>query len=368
MIIYKNYLKKIYYQNFYIHYKKFIGNNISFNEYSSLFIKPDNHQWVISSISEEYKKIFYQLGINILKESEYYQLKKQAIFYLSKYDALFKLDKKKMHRIAFPYYHGFPDKHEAFKKCIEALKLNHDYYSRVQVTNSRIENLILETGINKNKVFKIPISIDLDIVDIFKDETKEKIRDKYDIPQNAFVIGSFQKDGDGWGNGNKPKLDKGPDILIKILSGLKKEIPELFVLLSGPSRGYVKNELSKLGIKFMHIYLDKYEEIFLLYKSIDLYLVTSRDEGGPRAILESMACKCPIISSKVGQAVDLIDNNINGWLVDVANIEEYIEKIKYVYCTNVESQLNKALLTAKENSYKGQMNMWKNFMKGFIEN
>ena len=368
MIKYKNYLKRLYYQNFYIYYQKLTGNNINFHQYSSLYIKPDNHQWVISSISEEYKKIFYELGINILKETEFYQLKKQAIFYLSKYDALFKIDKKKMHRIAFPYYHGFPDQHEAFKKCIETLKLNHEYYSRIQVTNSKIQNLILETGIDKSKVFKIPISIDLDIIDMFKYQSKQKIRSNYNIPQNAFVIGSFQKDGDGWGNGNNPKLDKGPDILIKIISALKNEIPELFVLLSGPSRGYVKNQLSKLGIKFMHIYLEKYEDIFLLYKSIDLYLVTSRDEGGPRAILESMASKCPIISSKVGQAVDLIVNNQNGWLIDIGNIDDYVERIKYVYNANVDKQLNQGLITAKQNSYRAQTNIWKKFMNGFIEN
>ena len=46
-------------------------------------------------------------------------------------------------------------------------------------------------------------------------------------------------------------------------------------------------------------------------------MVTSREEGGPRAILESMATGTPIISTKVGQAIDIINNSNNGFLVDI---------------------------------------------------
>ena len=46
---------------------------------------------------------------------------------------------------------------------------------------------------------------------------KTDLRKKFNIPQSAFVIGSFQKDGNGWGEGNEMKLIKGPDILINVL-------------------------------------------------------------------------------------------------------------------------------------------------------
>ena len=44
-------------------------------------------------------------------------------------------------------------------------------------------------------------------------------KDKHNlgIPEDYTVIGSFQKDGKGWGEGLKPKLIKGPDILLKQL-------------------------------------------------------------------------------------------------------------------------------------------------------
>ena len=62
---------------------------------------------------------------------------------------------------------------------------------------------------------KIPISIDFGIFKNLSSVSKKTIRDYYKIPQNAFVIGNFQKDGDGWFFGNNPKLIKGPDIFLK---------------------------------------------------------------------------------------------------------------------------------------------------------
>ena len=45
--------------------------------------------------------------------------------------------------------------------------------------------------------------------------------------------------GVGWGDGLEPKLIKGPDVLLQTVALLRQRIPELFVLLSGPARGYV---------------------------------------------------------------------------------------------------------------------------------
>ena len=38
------------------------------------------------------------------------------------------------------------------------------------------------------------------------------------LPDDAFVVGSFQKDGVGWGDGLEPKLVKGPDVLVEALA------------------------------------------------------------------------------------------------------------------------------------------------------
>jgi len=87
-------------------------------------------------------------------------------------------------------------------------------------------------------------------------------------------------------------------------------------LLTGPSRGYIKKQLDEIGCKYSHIELSNYEEIPQYYKALDYYLISSREEGGPKSLMESWACGVPVISTPVGMCNDLINHSINGYLAD----------------------------------------------------
>lgn len=161
----------------------------------------------------------------------------------------------------------------------------------------------------------IPIPVDTSCFHPQSVSQRNTVRNNIGASSNSFVIGSFQKDGIGWQKGMSPKLVKGPDIFLSTLSHLKsRTIRPLFVLLTGPSRGYIKEGLRSLGIPFYHTYLNSSSELPSFYSALDVYCVTSRDEGGPKAILESMACGIPIVSTKVGQAPDIIEHGVNGIL------------------------------------------------------
>jgi glycosyltransferase involved in cell wall biosynthesis len=132
------------------------------------------------------------------------------------------------------------------------------------------------------------------------------------------AIGSFQKDGVGWADGLEPKLIKGPDLLLDAVGKLARHFP-LHVLLTGPARGYVKRGLDALGIPYSHEYLQDYRDLPNAYHALDLYLVTSREEGGPKAVLEGAATGIPVVSSRVGMAPDVIAHGHTGCLVDVGD-------------------------------------------------
>jgi glycosyltransferase involved in cell wall biosynthesis len=48
------------------------------------------------------------------------------------------------------------------------------------------------------------------------------------------------------------------------------------------------------------------QEVSELYNCLDLYLVTSRHEGGPQALLECSLNKTPILSTDVGMANEVL--------------------------------------------------------------
>ena len=156
------------------------------------------------------------------------------------------------------------------------------------------------------------------------------------MPESAFVVGSFQKDGVGWGDGFEPKLIKGPDTLLAAAERLRDRVPELWFLLTGPSRGYVRRGLERLGIPYRHHFLPSTEAVATAYSAIDLCIVASREEGGPKAVLESMATGIPLVTTRVGQATDLVRHGENGFLVDVGDVEGIVEWSAHVVAASEE--------------------------------
>ncbi len=134
---------------------------------------------------------------------------------------------------------------------------------------------------------------------------KQKLRDKYKFSKTAHLIGSFQKDTEG--QTNLPKLSKGPDIFVNIIKDMYKTNKNVEVVLSGLRREYIINELKKCGIKYHYFNMISMEKMNELYNCIDLYIVSSRCEGGPRSVFEAGLTKTPIISTCVGISPELMD-------------------------------------------------------------
>ena len=131
-------------------------------------------------------------------------------------------------------------------------------------------------------------------------------RKRIGISDDEYVIGSFQRDTEG-SDLKTPKLEKGPDIFcnyVKMLSDLKEK--KLHILLGGWRRQYVINRLSKYNIRFTYCELPPQSEIRKMYSACDLYVSTSRFEGGPQCLFESVAVGTNIVSSNVGMATDCL--------------------------------------------------------------
>ena len=88
-------------------------------------------------------------------------------------------------------------------------------------------------------------------------------------------------------------------------------------------------QLEELGVPYKYEGWVPYNEMASYYFASDLYLITSREEGGPAAVLECMATGTPLISTKVGMAVDVIKHGTNGFLTEIEDssaIAEYALK------------------------------------------
>lgn len=164
---------------------------------------------------------------------------------------------------------------------------------------------LTDLGVLPAKVHVIPLGINTAIFSPATKQQKEYIRQKLGISPENIVIGSFQKDGKGWAAGSEPKWEKGPDILVKVLDTLAQHYP-IHMLLIGPSRGYVCHELERLSVPYTNLgFIKPYEMIRNYYQALDAYVISSRMEGGPLALLEAWAAGVPVVSTKVGMVSDI---------------------------------------------------------------
>ncbi len=171
------------------------------------------------------------------------------------------------------------------------------------------------------------------------------LREKNGLPLEIKLIGSFQRDTEGH-DLKSPKLVKGPDIFCDYIERLDEPVE---VVLAGWRRQYVMRRLDELGIKYHYFEMCEFEQINELYNCIDLYVVSSRREGGPQAVPECAITQTPIISTDVGLACEILSpESVNDDLFKaVPNVKyalQEVEQYKMEYQFEKFIELFKTLL------------------------
>ena len=117
---------------------------------------------------------------------------------------------------------------------------------------------------------------------------------------------------------------KGVDTILAALKNVRDRIPGLRVIAFGAHP--VAPELPLPGYVEFHL-LPSQQLIPKLYAACDVWVCGSRREGYHLPPLEAMACRCPVVSTKVGGPLDNIIDGVNGYLVDVDDFEALAARI-----------------------------------------
>lgn len=170
----------------------------------------------------------------------------------------------------------------------------------------------------------VPYAVDVGAFASPEHEPSAAVRKALDaIPAGRYVISSFHRDTAGawYGPGMEtPKLVKGPDLLLAILTELHRRGVPVTALLAGPRRHWVRDRLRAAGVHTVFAgdemagedypanILGRSDVAHLLHAS-HLALTTSRSEGGPRSILEAAAAGVAQLSTPVGHATEVLHHD-----------------------------------------------------------
>jgi glycosyltransferase involved in cell wall biosynthesis len=153
------------------------------------------------------------------------------------------------------------------------------------------------------------------------------LRTRYNLPQSAYILGSFQRDTEGH-DLISPKLEKGPDLLADAIIKLQTHKLDLHILLAGWRRQYICKRLTEAKVKFTYYERPTQNILAELYQTLDVYAVTARTEGGPQALIECGLMNVPVVSTPVGIAEQVLpESAIN---TDVTLATPTIPNVNYM--------------------------------------
>lgn len=175
-----------------------------------------------------------------------------------------------------------------FKETLEEIEMADGI---ILASDFEIESF-LDMGVPRSKLYKVPFTVDSNAYKPIDSLSKKPIH------TNPFTI-----------------IFCGGDKFRKGLRHARKVVDEL------KNEGYEIRLISEIP----------HHQINKLYWESHCFLLPTIEDGNPVASLEAISCGLPTIVSKYTGTKDLVENDINGWVVPPRDIETIKEKIKHLY-------------------------------------
>ena len=235
-----------------------------------------------------------------------------------------KIDNIKVYYTAhgFHFFKGAPLKNWLIYYPIEKILSR---YTDVLITmNDEDYDVSINKDFKARKIVKVNgVGVSFDRFFAQNNDIKNNLRKKYSYSENDFILIYV----------GELSYRKHQDLLINTVNLTRKCIPELKLLLvgEGASKSSYENLINKLGIE-SHVELLGYrKDIPELMQLSDISVSASRHEGLPVNVMEAMSTGLPLVVSACRGNIDLVKDNINGYIVGIDDMEMMHKRILDLY-------------------------------------
>ncbi len=187
----------------------------------------------------------------------------------------------------------------------------------VCATTTSAVDFLRDIGVKK-RIEILPNCLD---TEIFRPNIKTNLKEKMRLQDHRLIlyVGRLYK-------------DKGVEYLIKAVKTVKNEHPDVKLVIAGagPERGNLELQVDRLNLQGSVLFVGSFphQKIHELYNVCDVFVLPSLIEPFGMVLIEAMACGKPIIGSRVGGIVDIVEDGTNGFLAQPKDSHQLAIKIE----------------------------------------
>ena len=186
------------------------------------------------------------------------------------------------------------------------------------MVSKTVEQELMAEAVNPEKLCRISNGVNLKGYD--KEGNKKQTRNKLKIPDRKTVIYT-----------GRLSPEKGVDFLLRCFSKVTQStICQLIIIAEGSEKKRVMKRIDQLALTDVMLVIPTVDEIAPYLNAADLFVLPSQFEGLSNSLLEAMACGLPVISTNVGGSIDIIENGVNGLLVEYNDEDSLSQAISHV--------------------------------------
>jgi glycosyltransferase involved in cell wall biosynthesis len=176
---------------------------------------------------------------------------------------------------------------------------------KVIAISKAVENILLEGGVEKNKIVLIPSGIDTAKFDNHKGG--EYLFREFNIPDKKLMIGTVAHLTD----------HKGHTYLLDAIPKVLKEFPHSFFLFVGDGelKNYLRTKSRILGIRDKVFLTGFREDIPEILSILDMFVLPSHLEGLCTSLMDAMYMQVPVVATTAGGIPEVVENGKTGLLV-----------------------------------------------------
>jgi glycosyltransferase involved in cell wall biosynthesis len=147
---------------------------------------------------------------------------------------------------------------------------------------------------------------------------------------------------------------KNYSMILDIFLGLINKGCDVYLTIigTGPDKKKIKSfvETENLTNRFQLLEKIPNEKMRNFYSKADLFLLFSKIEIFGMVMLEAMACGCPVMATPTAGVLDVINDDINGFIISENNPTKIVERIAQIFDNPVKLEKigQEAARTAKE--------------------